>query len=636
MSDGILFQAFVYLCAAVVCVPIAKKAGLGAVLGYLVAGVLIGPHVIGLVGTEGHDVMHFAEFGVVMMLFLVGLELQPQLLWKLRRPIVGLGGAQVVVTSALLTGAGMALGFDWRVALAAGMILSMSSTAIVLSTLAERSLLKTGGGQASFSVLLFQDIAVIPILAVFPLLGVAEVVGGGSEHAAAAGDERPAWMTALLVLGAVAGVVAAGRFVVRPAFQFLAAVRLRESFIAAALLLVVAIALLMQEVGLSPALGTFVAGVVLAESEYRHELESDVEPFKGLLLGLFFISVGAQIDFPLIGDEPLTIAGLVVGTMVLKLGVLLALGRFFELDRPARWLLAMSLAEVGEFAFVLISFGVQNHIYGTSVASPLVAAVAISMLLTPFLFVVLERWVLPAVTRDSADARPHDHIEHADTPVVIAGYGRFGQVVGRLLRSIGIQCTVLDLDPEMVDVIGRLGFKVYYGDASRPDLLHAAGCGRARLLVVAVDDPEQAISIVKTVREHFPKLKIFARARDRIQYYELKRHDVAFVHRETFASAYEMGIEALRALGYRGHTANRLARRWRAHEERELDEIAAMWARDEERTTIFARVRRAFQEAERLMRDEDPQVFVDRDAAWDNEALRVDRRPDDDATVPPP
>lgn len=623
MIDTVLFQAFVYLCAAVVCVPVATKLGLGAVLGYLVAGVLIGPDVLGLVGTEGHSVMHFAEFGVVMMLFLVGLELQPSLLWKLRRRIIGLGGLQVVVTTALLAGAGLALGVPWKTALAAGMILSMSSTAIVLATLAERNQLKTGGGQAAFSVLLFQDIAVIPILAVFPLLGVAEV--------ASAGDSRPAWQTGLLVIGAVAGVVAAGRFVVRPVFQFLASVKLRESFIAAALLLVVAIALLMQEVGLSPALGTFVAGVVLAESEYRHELESDVEPFKGLLLGLFFISVGAQIDFPLIGREPLLIAGLVAGTMVLKLVVLLALGRIFELDRPARWLLAVALAEVGEFAFVLITFGLQSHIYGAATAAPLVAAVAISMLMTPFLFVALARWILPAVTVDTTDQRPHDEIEDHDTAVVVAGYGRFGQVVGRMLRSIGINCTVLDLDPEIVDRLGRLGIKVYYGDASRLELLHAAGCAKARLFVLAVDDPEQALDILKSVREHYPGLPVLARARDRIQYYELRKHGAAYAHRETFASAYEMGIEALRKLGYRAHTAHRLARRWRDHEEQGLEEVTAMWAREEEQATIFARVRRAFDEAERLMRDQDPTAFGARDGAWDNEALRIDRRPDDDA-----
>lgn len=623
MTDTVLFQAFVYLVAAVVCVPIAKRLGLGAVLGYLVAGVLVGPQAIDLVGDASH-VMHFAEFGVVLMLFLVGLELQPTLLWKMRRSILGLGGLQVALTTVLLCAVAIAFGLHWKPALAIGMLLAMSSTAIVLSTLAERALLKTTGGQASFAVLLFQDIAVIPILAIFPLLGAAAATGDSSD------DGRPAWMTALLVIGAVGGVVAAGRFVVRPAFQFLAKVRLRESFLAAALLLVVGIALLMQQVGLSPALGTFVAGVVLAESEYRHELESDIEPFKGLLLGLFFISVGAQIDFGLIADEPGTVLGVVAGAMLVKLVVLVALGRMFALDRPARWLLAVGLAEIGEFAFVLIQFGLDSKIYDASVAKPLVAAVAISMLLTPLLFIVLERFILPRLTLDEKDPRPHDEIAHADVPVVIAGFGRFGQVAGRMLRSIGVQATVLDLDPEIVDVVGRLGMKVYYGDASRLDLLHAAGCARARLFILAVDDQEQSTAIARTLHEHFPDLVVLARARDRLHYYELRRLGV-IAHRETFAAAYELGIEALRKLGYRGHTAHRLARRWRSHEERELEEIAAMWARNEERTTIFARFRQAISEAERLMREEDPQVFTERDAAWDNDALRTNRRPDDAA-----
>jgi glutathione-regulated potassium-efflux system ancillary protein KefC len=413
----------------------------------------------------------------------------------------------------------------------------------VLSSLAERSLLKTEGGNASFSVLLFQDIAVIPILAVFPLLATAPA-------ADAAEGGRPAWLSALLVLGSVAGVVLAGRYLLRPLFQFLARVRLRESFTAAALMLVVGIALLMQVVGLSPALGTFLAGVVLADSEYRHELESDIEPFKGLLLGLFFISVGAQIDFALIVERPALIAGIVAGTMAIKAGVLYAAARIFRLGRPGRWLIAVSLAQIGEFAFVLASFGVQNRVFTGEVASPLVASVAISMLLTPLLFVALERWILPAVTDDAAD-RPEDTIEHGDNPVVIAGYGRFGQIVGRILRANGIASTVLDLDPQMVDILGRLGVKVYYGDASRLDLLNAAGCGRAKLFVLAVDDMEVANHIAATVRKHFPTLRILARARNRPHYYQLRRLGIEVVHRETFASAYEMGIAALRELGYR-------------------------------------------------------------------------------------
>ena len=619
MTDDVLGQAFVYLCAAVVFVPIAKRLGLGAVLGYLLAGVAIGPYALGLVGTEGHHVMHFAEFGVVMMLFLVGLELRPALLWELRRPIIGLGGAQVVGTAAAVAGVALALGVDLRPALAIGMILAMSSTAIVLSTLSERGMLKTGGGQASFSILLFQDIAVIPILAVFPLLAAAP------EAAQDDGGGRPAWLTALLVIGSVSGVVLAGRFVVRPGFRFLAMTRLRESFTAAALLLVVGIALLMQLVGLSPALGTFLAGVVLADSEYRHELESDIEPFKGLLLGLFFISVGAQIDFALIAADPARIGAIVGATMAIKGVVLYVAARLFGLGRPARWLVAIGLAQIGEFAFVLLSFAVKSRIFDEAIASPLVAAVAISMVLTPLLFIVLERWILPAVT-DSEPERAHDTIAHADAPVVFAGYGRFGQIVGRILRANRIQCTVLDLDPEMIDILGRLGVKAYYGDASRLDLLHAAGCARAKLFILAVDDPAESTKIAEEVRKHFPHLRLLVRARDRPHYFQLRRIGVTRPYRETFGSAYEMGVEALRELGYRHHQAHRLARRWRQHEEREIEELAELWGRDLD--TYFATTRRAMEEAERLMRDEDPQVYEERDAAWDNESLRADRQPD--------
>jgi monovalent cation:proton antiporter-2 (CPA2) family protein len=628
MTEGVLGQAFVYLCAAVVFVPVAKWLGLGAVLGYLLAGVTIGPWVLGLVGTEGHHVMHFAEFGVVMMLFLVGLELRPALLWQLRRPILGLGGLQVALTIAAVAGAAIALGLDPKVALAVGMVLAMSSTAIVLSSLGERGLLKSQGGQASFSVLLFQDISVIPILAAFPLLAAGAV-------ATSAGDDRPAWMSALLLLGAVAAVVLAGRFVVRPMFQFLALVKLRESFTAAALLIVVGIALLMQQVGLSPALGTFLAGVVLADSEYRHELEADIEPFKGLLLGLFFISVGAQIDFGLMGDEPLMIGGIVLGSMLLKGAILYGLARVFRLARPARWLFAFALPQIGEFAFVLLSFGVQNHVFGDDVARPLVAATAISMVLTPLLFIALERWVLPAVTDDESDQRPQDEvIDHGDAPVVFAGYGRFGQIVGRILRANRIATTIVDLDPEMVDVLGRLGVKAYYGDASRLELLHAAGCERARLFVLAVDDTAEATKIAETVKKHFPHLTILARARDRPHYFELKRLGIQHVHRETFGSAYELGIVALRELGYRANTAHRLARRWRDHEERELAELAEVWGQG--RDAYFAKARRAIEEAERLMREEDPQVYVERDAAWDNESLRADQKVDAAAVEAPP
>jgi voltage-gated potassium channel Kch len=387
----------------------------------------------------------------------------------------------------------------------------------------------------------------------------------------------------------------------------------------------VGIALLMQQVGLSPALGTFLAGVVLADSEYRHELEGDVEPFKGLLLGLFFISVGAQIDFGRIVDAPGTIAGIVAGTMALKAGVLYALGAGFGLDRPARWLFALALPQIGEFAFVLLSFAERSRIFGAELASPLVAAVAISMLLTPLLFVALERWVLPAVT-EAEPEREADEIAASDAHVVIAGHGRFGQIVGRILRANRISTTVLDLDPEIVDALGRIGIKVHYGDASRLELLHAAGCERARLFVLAIDEPEQAVEIARQVRQHFPHLPVVARARDRVHYRELRRVGVSEVHRELFAASYEAGIAALRALGYRAHTAHRLARRWRDHEERDLHELMELWGTD--RDTFFARSRLAIEEAERLMSEADAGFRGERDAGWDDETLRDDATPD--------
>jgi len=614
MTESVLAQAFVYLCAAVVFVPLAKRLGLGAVLGYLVAGVVIGPWVLNFVGDEHHSVQHFAEFGVVMMLFVVGLELRPALLWELRRSIFGLGTAQVVCCAAVIAGGAMVLGVEWKPAIAIGLTFAMSSTAIVLSTLGERGLLKTSGGQASFSVLLFQDISVIPILAVFPILGVAAASASGESG-------RPAWLSALILVGAVVGVVVIGRYLVRPLFHFLAGAKLRESFTAAALLIVIGIALLMQSAGLSPALGTFLAGVLLADSEYRHELETDIEPFKGLLLGLFFITVGAQLDFGLIASEPLTIAGLVVGTMLLKLVVLRLLGKLFSLDRPARWLLAFALAQIGEFAFVLLQFGISSRVFSDGFAKPLVAVVAISMVLTPPLFIVLERWVLPMVTERDGE-RQQDVITHADAPIVIAGYGRFGQIVGRILRANGFPLTILDLDPGVIEMLSNLHVKAYYGDASRIDLLHAAGCERAKLFILAVDDPAETQKIAEAVRHNFRHLPIIARCRSRTQYWELRQLGVEHVFRETFAASFESGIRALRVLGFRAFTAQRLAQRWREHEEALIEE--ALGPQFDDDTTYWERARAAMGEAEKLMRQENPARLED--DGWDNESLRADTK----------
>ncbi len=616
MHGNMLAHAFIYLVAAIVMVPIAKRLGLGSVLGYLLAGVALGPFALGLIGEEGADVMHFAEFGVVMMLFLVGLELRPELLWRLRRPILGLGGLQVVGTSVVIAAAALALGQGARPAVAMGLIFAGSSTAIVLQSLAEKGLLKSEGGQAAFSVLLFQDIAVIPMLALFPLLAAPGAPG------APAAPGRPGWQQALLVLGAVVVIVAGGRFLVRPLFRFLAETRLREVFTAAALALVIGIALLMGAVGLSPALGTFLAGVVLADSEYRHELESDIEPFKGLLLGVFFIAVGSSIDFRLIGARPLTILGLVAGMMFAKFLILFGVGSILGLEKRARVVLAMSLAQGGEFAFVLVSFAVQSRVLTAEGAGTLVAIVAVSMLLTPLALMALERVILPRMSAAMGkEAREHDTPEAHEGGVVIAGFGRFGQIVGRFLRSCGIPTTVLDLDPAMVDLLRRLGLSVHYGDASRLDLLHAAGCEKARLFVLAVDEPEKSNQIAETVRKHFPHLPILARARSRQHYYQLTRIGAEMIIRETFGSALELGEVALRRLGYRAHQAHRMATAFRKHDEASLRHLASLLGEDP--TVLFAAARQALVEQENLLRGESNHPF-NTDVAWDTDTLRTE------------
>ena len=615
MSDSVLFQALIYLAAAVICVPIAKRFGLGSVLGYLIAGVLNGPSLLGFVGHGAH-VMHFAEFGVVMMLFLVGLELRPELLWQLRKPIFGLGGLQVVVTTFVVAGVASGFGAPWKIAIAMGMILAMSSTAIVLQSLGEKGLLKTAGGQSSFSVLLFQDLAVIPILAIFPLLATLPSTTVVEPGATA----RPGWLQALFIIGAVGLIILAGRTVVRRLFRMLAETKLRETFTAFALLLVVGIAWLMGLVGLSPALGTFLAGVVLADSEYRHELESDIEPFKGLLLGLFFISVGAEIDFSLLANKPLTIGGILLGILALKTGVIYALARGFKLDRSARWLVALALPQVGEFAFVLISFGQQNGVFGEEYGKPLVAVVALSMLATPAIFIFLERFVLPRVAAKEA-ARPQDEVAHEDADVVMAGFGRVGQVIGRLLRTSGFSVTVLDLDPAMVDILRRLGQKVYYGDASRLDLLLAAGCAKAKLFVLAIDDVEKSNEVAELVKRNFPNLPVLARARNRTHYYQLRKLGITDIHRETMAGSLEMGETALRKLGSRAHLAHRMAQRWKEHDERNIELMFQHVGKDQ--TAFFAEAKKVLEQAEKAMQDElkgGGRHSVD--AGWNNESLR--------------
>jgi monovalent cation:proton antiporter-2 (CPA2) family protein len=620
-SDGFFFQAFVYLTAAVVSVPIAKRLGLGSVLGYLIAGVVIGPFALGLVGEEGQDVMHFAEFGVVMMLFLVGLELQPSLLWRLRASILGMGGLQVGLTALVIGLIALFAGLSWQMALATGLILALSSTAIVLQSLNEKGLMKTQGGQSCFSVLLFQDIAVIPMLAVIPLLAVA----GANHDAAAAGHSGgisalPGWQQALIVFALIAAIIVGGRLLMAPIFRFIAATRLREIFTAAALLLVIGIALAMQSVGLSPALGTFLAGVVLAESEYRHELESDIEPFKGLLLGLFFISVGASIDFNIVQEQPVLLAVLLAALALTKLAVLFIIGRIFRLPASQNFLFSFALAQGGEFAFVLFSFATQNNVLSAAVAGPLVVVVALSMALTPLLMIINDKLVQPRFAQGSDEERQADVIDE-ENPVIIAGFGRFGNVVGRLLRANGVPTTVLDLDPEQIDTLRRFGLKVFYGDAGRLDLLHAAGVERARLLILAIDEPERTNEIAAQLRHHFPHLKILARANSLHHAYELADIGVDQVFRETYDTALSMGIEALKELGFRAYQAHRAAHRFKKHEQETFDTTFAL--RDDHQA-YMAQVRERIGELDSLMQSDDRDFGENVDHAWEAAAPTED------------
>jgi len=623
-GQGFFFQAFVYLVAAVVAVPIAKRLGLGSVLGYLLAGMVIGPFGLGFIGAEGEDVMHFAEFGVVMMLFLIGLELQPSLLWRMRGPIMGLGGLQVGLTTALIAGLFIASGHTWNAALAVGMILALSSTAIVLQTLAEKGLVNTDGGQGAFAVLLFQDISVIPMLAILPLLAIGPAagaqLGASADHPTSWVEGLPAWGQTLAVLGAVSGIFVAGRYLMRPVFRFIARTRQSEIFTAAALLLVIGIALLMTEVGLSPALGAFLAGVVLADNEYRHELEADVEPFKGLLLGVFFIAVGASVDFGLILSNPSRIIALVGTLIAIKFGILLALGRIFGMGVDQNLLFAFSLAQGGEFAFVLFSFAAQNGVVDSTTTQTLVAVVAVSMAVTPLLMLFNEKLRQPRFgTREHRQRKP-DAMEESK-PVIIAGFGRVGGIVGRLLRANGVGTTVLEFDSDHVDLLRKLGLEVYYGDASRLDLLRSAGADEADVILVALDDQARSISLIETVQKHFPNLTILARARGRVEAYEVLDKGIQNVYRETFDTSLQMGVDALRALGFRAHQAHRAAQKFRRHDEASLRELAAL--RDD-RGKYLSAAREHIDSLEQTMLQDLTEEDNLKDLGWDAESLRDD------------
>lgn len=624
MNQSFFLQALVYLGAGVLIVPLIKRLGMGSVMGYLLAGILIGPYILGFVGGEGQDIMHVAEFGVVMMLFLVGLELEPSRLWRMRSSILGLGGLQVLATSLVLAVPGILMGLSWKVSVAAGLILSMSSTAIVLQTMTEKGLLQSSAGRNSFSVLLFQDLAVIPILALLPLLSVHGMSASntGPEHNGWM-DTLPGWAQTLAVLGAVAIVVVAGRTLVRPLLRYVATTRLRELFTATALLLVVGVTALMSAVGLSPALGTFLGGMVLANSEFRHELESDIEPFKGLLLGLFFIAVGASINFGLFAQSPGLIVGLVFLVMLMKTGILFVLGRIFKIGTDQGLVLAVSLSQVGEFAFVLLSFAGQQGIFNEEMKGIMMAVVALTMAVSPLVILINEKLILPRVgTTETPESREADAINEKN-PVIIAGFGRFGNIVGRFLKANGIGTTVLDIDSDRVELLRKMGLKVYYGDATRDELLKSAGASEAQLIVIALDSPEKCLELVETVKKHFPHLHLLVRAYDRSDAYELMDAGVLHIYRETLDTSLRMGVDALKLLGRRSFQAHRAMNLFRKHDNKALKQLAAV--RDD-RKQYINQAREIIEELEKFIEADLLDKSLEHDAAWDVDSLREEVR----------
>jgi glutathione-regulated potassium-efflux system ancillary protein KefC/glutathione-regulated potassium-efflux system protein KefB len=552
-----LSETAIFLAAAVLAVPLFRRLKLGAVLGYLAAGVLIGPSVLRLV-TEVDSIMHFAELGVVLLLFVIGLELQPSRLWVLRKSVFGLGGAQVLATALALGLIGFGLGLTWQSATVIGFALAMSSTAFVLQVLAERKQLTTRYGRSAFAILLFQDLSVIPLLALIPLLAIGPAAGQGASP----------WLAALKALVVIAAVVLGGRVVLKRVFDVIARTDIQEIFTAAALLVVIGVSLLMIAVGLSMSLGAFLAGVLLADSEYRHQLEAAIEPFKGLLLGLFFISVGMSVDLGVIGREPATIAAAVVGLMLVKAAIVFGIGKLSGQATDSARSLAAALSQGGEFAFVLFSLAAGYRIMDAELVDRLVVVVTLSMALTPLALALND-----AISRRMQKPRSEesfDTIDEGESQVIIAGFGRVGQIVGRVLNVRKIAFTALDRNPEQVETVRRFGRKVYYGDASRLDLLRAAKADQARIFVLAIDDAEASIQTAETVRRHFPQLKIYARARNRFHAYRLMDLGCELIERETLRSSLHLTEAVLTALGVSEWEAQLTVARFKVHDEQTL------------------------------------------------------------------
>ncbi|MCU0323145.1 MAG: monovalent cation:proton antiporter-2 (CPA2) family protein [Chitinophagaceae bacterium] len=613
MQGDILQQATIFLGAALVSVPIAKKLGFGSIIGYLIAGIIIGPFVLGFIGEEGEDLMHASEFGVVMMLFLIGLELNPQSIWKMRKAIVGMGLSQMILTTvAVFSIMFWGFNFSQNTSLIIGLCFSMSSTAIALQTLKEKGISGTKTGKSTFAVLLMQDIAVIPILAILPLLAAKTTVI--STNSISTGNQ------VLISLGAIAAVIVAGIYLINPFLRSIAKTRIKELFTAASLLIIIGVAYLMQLAGISAALGAFLAGVLLANSEYRHELESDIEPFKGLLLGLFFTAVGSTINFYLIYNEAFLITILVITTMLVKALILMAIGKQFKIKINQNISFALFLCQVGEFAFVLLASAQQNNLMDKHIIEICMAVTTITMTISPILIFINERFIDPRLgTKTKGNEREADKVEEKHN-VILAGFGHFGSTIGRFLLANGVEATILDNDSDQVDLLRKMGFKVYYGDCTRHEILKAAGAEDAKYIISTINDEEGSHTLAEVVRKHFPNAQLFIRTRHRYHTYDLLAKGFDKTYRETLHTSVYMGVDVLKAMGVRSYTATRKAQEFLKYDEGAIERLSDVWKK---KGDYILSVKEEIELQEKLLKDDLRFISnITEDNAWDSDVLR--------------
>ncbi|MCB4797718.1 monovalent cation:proton antiporter-2 (CPA2) family protein [Neotamlana laminarinivorans] len=619
MTGSLLFEAIVFLLGAIICVAIAKRLGLSSVIGYLLAGVVIGPYVLGFIGKEGEDILHFAEFGVVIMLFLIGLEIEPKNFWNMRKTILGMGGLQVGLTMFLSYGLFLILGYSVNVSLVISMAIALSSTAIAMQTIKEKGLMETTSGASSFSILLFQDIIVIFMLGFIPLLSNTEDTET-SNHTSDTSllETLPIGFQTLAIILSVALIVVAGRYLIVPMLRKVAKTGVREMLIAAAFLIVFSISYLMEFVGISPALGAFLGGVVLSNSEFKHELESTLEPFKNLMLGLFFMAVGASINFIVIANIPFTVGGILLAIIALKAFVLFITAHVFKLKIDQKLLLTFNLSQIGEFAFVLLSFAFGLNILDQEVMDLMLVITALSMSLTPILGIINEHYILPKVgTKESID-RPMDHIAKSQK-VILVGFGHFGSTVGRFLRSHGVEATILDIDSNRVDFLRKMGFEVYYGDATRLSLLESAGIADANLLIIAIDNPTVTREVARIVKDNYPNVELLIRAKNRYDAYDLLNMGIDNIYRESLDTSLALASDALSKLGFRKYTLARQVQNFIKYDEESIRRLAKQPT--DEDSYIF-KARQELAEQEKLLNNDFKRGVVDYDNHWDSKNIK--------------